>query len=428
MTSIIGVALGPRLVRAVRVNGWVRRRIKAVELEWDPDNPVEAVAALRAQLGSAQRVALAIEPSFLFVKQVKLPPVPTEEKRRILSLEPERFFPVRGEDIVVAVREDDNLVFAAAEARLKDWIAALESLGRVDMVEPAPVALARVLGRAAGTRTTVLLDGQDGAINLVAVSDGRVPAARQVAWETAAAGGTLPDGANGPPRAHVSPWVDAAPGGDEAHVHRLRSALPGITLEPLPTIDGVAARFQSAYGAALGVGRQLNGALVSPELAHRITRRRRGDIVAAAATFVAALVLALASLDAVRGRAARELAAEVHTLQQRSSRVLAMRAEAEALSREARAVAQVEATRPDVLGALLSISRRLPRQAFVRSVRGVGADWQIDGHARDAASLVPALETAPELEGVRFLTATSRMPIGTRTYESFSIALRYVRP
>jgi hypothetical protein len=132
-------------------------------------------------------------------------------------------------------------------------------------------------------------------------------------------------------------------------------------------------------------------------------------------------------LDAARARAARVLAAEVQTLQQRAGDIIAVRAEAAALDREARAVAQLDATRPDPLGALLTISRRMPRDAFARSIRGVGSEWQIDGQARDAAPLVPTFEGAPDLERVRFLSATRRLSFGRQSYETFSIALQYVR-
>jgi hypothetical protein len=75
---------------------------------------------------------------------------------------------------------------------------------------------------------------------------------------------------------------------------------------------------------------------------------------------------------------------------------------------------------------LLALSERLPRDAYLQAARGTGAEWQIDGFARDAASLVPLLEGDPRFENVRFLSATNRLPSGSGAHESFSIALHFV--
>src|SRR2546421_10484135 len=119
----LGIELGPRIVRGVRLEGWFRPRARGVEVECDPDNPVEAVEALRQHLGPAHRIAVALDLPLLFIKQVKLPPLSETEKRNILRLEPERFFAVRAEEMVPAVRSDDGLVFAAREVPLAEWIA-----------------------------------------------------------------------------------------------------------------------------------------------------------------------------------------------------------------------------------------------------------------------------------------------------------------
>src|SRR5205823_12405420 len=110
----LGVELGPRAIRAVRVEGWPRRGTRVVEIEWDPDSPDEAVGTLAEHLGAVRRIAVAVDLPLLFIKRVKLPALPAAERRNILRLEPERFFAVRSEDLVSAVRDDD-LVFAVKE-------------------------------------------------------------------------------------------------------------------------------------------------------------------------------------------------------------------------------------------------------------------------------------------------------------------------
>src|SRR2546422_9104580 len=135
--------------------------------------------SLRQHLGPARRIAVALDVPLLFMKWVKLPPLGEPEKRNILRLEPERFFPVRAEEIVPAVRDDD-FVFAAKETPLAAWVAALVELGPVDMVEPGPLALARALAQVQVTGAVVLLDrGADG-IGVVEIREGRVTRARRV--------------------------------------------------------------------------------------------------------------------------------------------------------------------------------------------------------------------------------------------------------
>src|SRR5436309_8088453 len=128
MMARLGVELGARALRGVQLDGWLRPRARAVEIECDPANPAEAVEALRQHLGPARRIAVALDMPLLFIKQVKLPPLSELEKRDILRLEPERFFAVRAEEMVPAVRSDDGLVFAARETPLAEWIAALQEL------------------------------------------------------------------------------------------------------------------------------------------------------------------------------------------------------------------------------------------------------------------------------------------------------------
>src|SRR3989442_12992876 len=98
MMARLGIELGARTLRAVRLEGWYRTRARTVEIEWDGAHPAEAVAALRQHLGPARRIALALDLPLLFTKQVKLPALGPAGKRSILPPEPERLFalPPRG--------------------------------------------------------------------------------------------------------------------------------------------------------------------------------------------------------------------------------------------------------------------------------------------------------------------------------------------
>jgi len=416
----LGIELGARALRGVRLEGWYRPRARVVEVEWDPDNPAEAVEALRQHLGPAQRVAMTLDLPLLFVKQVKLPPLSEAEKRNILRLEPERFFAVRAEELVPAVRGDDDLVFAAREAPLANWVAALQELGPVDVIEPGPVALARALACAQLTAAVVLLDGQRDGVGVVEIREGRVTWARRVFGELEDATAALRENGGATRTIYLTPW-------NEDRVSVLRALLPEAMVRPLPAVADVVAPFLPAYGAALAIGTKpiFARTLVSPELGARVTARWRRALVLAVAAGIGALVFALASADAWRARATRELETGLQSLRQRAAPALALQSQLEALGREAQAIRQIERGRPDPLGVLLALSKQLPAGAYLRGMRWSGVEWQIDGYAANASRLVAQLGEAPEFKEVRFLSATTRVNLADRTYESFVLAFRY---
>src|SRR2546427_4380564 len=150
MMARLGIELGARTLRGVRLEGWYRTRARTVEIEWDREHPAEAVAALRQHFGPARRIALALDLPLLFTKQVQLPALGPAGKRSILRLEPERFFPVRGEDIVPAGRGGDKLVFAAREGPLAEGGGAPQQLGAGGGIEAGALAPARALARGGG--------------------------------------------------------------------------------------------------------------------------------------------------------------------------------------------------------------------------------------------------------------------------------------
>ena len=426
MMARLGVELGPRAVRGVRLEGWFRPRARAVEVECDPDNPVEAVEALRQHLGPAHRIAVAIDLPLLFIKQVKLPPLSEPEKRNILRLEPERFFPVRAEELVPAVRGDDNLVFAAKEAALATWVAALEQLGPVEVIEPGPVALARALTQAqlkrggGGGGGVVLFDGQRDGVGIVEIREGRVTRARRLFGALEDAAAVLRDNGSAPGTIYLTPW-------NEDRVRMLAAVLPEVIARPLPTVTDIVGPFLPAYGAALAIGGRPNFArtLVPPELGGRIRVRWRRELGLAVAAAAAAVVFAFASADAWRAGVTRGLEASLQSLQQRAAPALALQNQLQTLAREAQAIQQSERERPDPLGVLLALSKQLPAGAYLRGIRWSGSDWQIDGYAPNASRLVAQLGAAPEFKEVRFRSATTRAAVGDRTYENFSLAFRY---
>ena len=418
MSYRIGVEIGPRRIRAVGLGRGVRR--EAVELDWDGVAIAAAMAELRERLGPARVVAIALDPEWMFAKRVRLPPVTAEERARILTLEPERFFPVRGEALVVATRADDDLVFAARQSQLEGWVAAAERLGPVERVEPGPEALARTLAAAGVVDGTVIHAGVPGQVAAIRIAGGRVAASRRVRGSAADAAAAGVDGEVGTTDLYLAPWSDAA-------AAEVRERVPGATVGPVPAPEGLAPDFACAYGAVLGLREGDGSGLVPPGLARRLVRRRRGRAGLAVAALVVACAFGLFSLDASRTRAATRVDAELARLRSETADIVALQAEGARLEAEVRVLDAIAGDRPNVLDVLLEVSRLLPADAYLRGIGGgAGDQWELDGYARNAAGLIPVLESSAAFADVRFRAATMRMRVGNDEYESFALALRHV--
>jgi Tfp pilus assembly protein PilN len=416
----LGLELGPKVIRAVYLTGWKQSRVRTLEVHWNPADPEEAIAALGESLGRTRRLAVAVDLSFLFAKQVNLPPLPPAEKRRVLSLEPERFFPVRGEELVMATRVEDNLVFAARASLLGNWLTALEALGEVELVEPSPVSLARAVGRVVPTEATILMEEAQEGIGIAEIKAGRVRRVRRIRSDPVELASAVAAAADGTAPIYLRPLNGSQ------EWHPAGSGAPAA--DPLPTISGVAPPYLAAYGAALGLGGQLDEALLSTELRGRITGRRRRSRVFAGLAATLGVLFALLSLDGFRSRTLRKLETEIAQVRDAALGVLALKSLGDTLEQEARMVAAMGTGRPDPVAAFAALTRRLPPGAYLTALRASGSDWQIDGYAREAAPLVPRLEEDPLFSDVHFLTATSRTRLNRQVYESFSIALRLVPP
>jgi hypothetical protein len=415
----LGIELDVGVIRAVRIPSG-RGPIQVMETAWDPERPEDAVRLLREALGAATEVSVALALPLLLVKRVKLPPVPGPDRAAILQLEPQRFFAVRLDDLVAAVRDDDDLVFAVREAPLTQWLTALQSLGPVSRVEPSPLAIARALGEGKVTDTVVLLDGaaKGAGVGLVEIRSGRVTQARRLYGELADAASALGNGESAV-GVMVEPW-------DEERARQLTARVPSAAPVPLPSIGDVSPSFLPAYGAARGTDRSLAHALMPDHLRAGIRRRRQRGLLLAGLAAVAALVFAITSLLAWKDRSAAAIETEIQALKSRAGQALALQTQFETVNRQANAIARVSAERAAPLSVLLALSKRLPRDAYLRSLRASGAEWQIEGHAGQAAQLIQVLGAAPEFRGIRFLAATNRVQVDERSYETFSLAFQFV--
>ena len=175
MPDRIGLELLADRVRAVALDRRGRAARATADVPWDPARPDAAVAELRARLGSARRIGVAVGLAFLDVQRVSLPPVKGDARRRMIALDPSRVFPLR-EPVVVALADDaaparqsgsdaerGEPAFAVPRELVRRWTAAFETWAPVESVESAPTALARAL--ATGTAPT------DGEHRLPAAAD-----------------------------------------------------------------------------------------------------------------------------------------------------------------------------------------------------------------------------------------------------------------
>ena len=380
MSDRVGIELSLDSVRAVAIDRWRKTPRAAIELPWTPVRPAETVAALRQALGPTSWIALSIGLGFLHIKQVKLPPAPVAERRRMLALEPDRFFPVQDQALAVAIVNDENLAFAIDADQLERWVSAFEEWAPVEIVEPAPLSIARALGP--GTTGTFGVAAGPGEQSTIELQHGGVRSARRMF-------------ANG---------------------DRQAAALPSTT--------AVAASHLAAYGTILGMAEPLDAMLLTDSQSARLRARRLRRVGTAAVVCATAFVLAIWSVDRSRQRRLDRIRQEIVALTPNAREAIDLRDRLAATEREASAISQLAAQRPDPLPILAALSAQLPAGATVLNIRSNGTDWQIEGRARDAAAIVPLLDRDQRFDDVRFLSASSRFREGDRTYETFSIAFR----
>ena len=381
MTVQIGLELTEDRIRAVTVSRFTRSPRETFEIRWDPRAPRDAVLLLRQQLGQVAAIGLSIGLAFLHAKHIQLPPVSSEERRGILTLEPDRFFAIESEEIAVSTQGDSDLVFAADAARVDSWVSAFEEWGPVVVIEPAPASAVRVIGLSGVSSGVFEISSAGSEKGIIELDEGALVSARLV---------------------------------DDVSTSNAR---------PLPAARGVSREFALAYGVALGSSAPLDDMLLSAAAARRIRSRRRTGFARAAVTFALALAFVVISFDRSRARVLERAQREIAQLAPRVEGPASLEARMAQLDLESSAVRSAGTAHPDPVAVIAAISRRLPRDAVVMSLRADGDQWEIDGTARDAASIVPALDADPSLENVHFLSASSRFNEGNRTYETFSVAL-----
>jgi Tfp pilus assembly protein PilN len=391
--SRLGIEATPATLRAVAMRRLGRGVSRCVEVPWDPESPAEGIAALGAQCGPVDSLALAVGLGFTSVVRAELPPAPHEARERMLALEPERFF-ATAEPLETALVPGSDVAFGVSRAQLARWVAAFESLAPVTRVDPSAVAFARALRPVAGrngTRSDVLasqatrtyaLDAGEGERGLITMRGSRVVSVRRVAGD----------------------------------------AEPDAEYSAVPRIPDIAPTFLAALGAVLGDDASQQGTLWPVERRRAAQHTAARQMATALLAAVAGLVLAGAAFDRWRERTLVALEAEAERLTLEAAPALAAQQRLMLLAREDDIVRQVVGQRSNPAAGLAAIGLALPNDAVVTVARGTGSRWQIDGTARNVAPLVPRLDRSGAFENVRSLAASSRFLDGTRSRETFSIA------
>jgi Tfp pilus assembly protein PilN len=378
----VGVEIAATRLYAVALAAWGDRPRALAEADWDPAHPAAAVAVLASRLGRVGRIALGLGLDSLHVKHVDLPQASTAIRRQMVAVEPDRFFPVQDERVVIGLAGD--VAFAADQTMLERWVEAFETWAPVESVEASPVALARALAPQGDGRYAFPLG--DGSAGVIDVRGGAFAAARHV----------------------------AAGAADEARTGA----------QAVPTVRGVPANSLAAWGAALGLDGDVDAMMLDGAQRRIVERRRVRRLAGAAAACAIALGFSLWALDRSRDDVLARLTAEQTALETRAAPAAALQTRLTALDQEAAVSRRVSADRSDPLRVLAALGERLPRDVTVLNARAMGDEWRIDGTSTNAAAILPALDGDPRFADARFLAATARYREGGKTYESFSLAFR----
>ncbi|MDX2183250.1 MAG: hypothetical protein SFW08_04620 [Gemmatimonadaceae bacterium] len=373
---------------AIRQSSWrgASLRTRTIPLA-SADEPAAVIARLVADEGPARRVLVAVGLDQLHVKQVQLPPVARDDKHRMLTVDPPRWFAVPPDaSLAIALAPGDDVAFGVSAEWLDRWIAAAEAWGPVERVEAAPLALARQLARSGIRDGVVAVDaapGESGRMTLVA---GRVTQVRRSVHASGAASGTT---------------------------------------EPLRAVpdDG----FDTARGLLAPHATDRAAALETPAHAARLTRRLRWRLGVAVAAAAAALLLTVLAWDNARARRLAWLEAEIARARVIAAPTLAQLDSIRALDAEVALIDGVASTRGDVLAPLGALSDQLPSGAVAQRIRLAAGEGQIDGSAPSAARVLDALTAGATFRNVRFLGPTARVAggeaRGATPRETYSIGL-----
>ncbi len=380
MSKTLGVEIGTERVRAVlsgRGND-----VRTFDLPIGAARIDDAVAQLRAAIGDVGKIGIAIGLGSLHVKSVKLPPASATERRRMLSVEPDRWFAVpSGVSTAVSLVGAGDIALGADGAMVDGCVAAFSAWGSVVRMEAAPVALARAMRASGISSGTAMLDAASGEFGSVVLRDGMLQSVRRARSD----------------------------GSTEERATPTRTQ----DLDP---------QFSVALGAALEFDDSLDEMLLTPALERSFQAAIRRQVFAWGAAAALAVCASIWAAGVSRERLLTALESELVTARAGAATGSALSQQAVALDREVSAIKITTDSRMDALAAFAALGVRLPTEAVAQRVRIVGNEWQIEGNTGKAAAVLAALAAEPTFERVRFLAPSNRFRDGNAERETFAIA------
>jgi hypothetical protein len=358
--------------------------VRTLVLPFALDRVDDIVSQLASSVGPVTQITLSIGLSHLGVQRVSLPPVSHDERRRMLALEPDRWFAAvytttPAISLVSDNTADGAMAMAADAAFVEACAAAFEAWGPVDRVEAAPVSLARALNARGRRSATCALDAAPGEVGLLTLTDGTLTSVR-------------------------------------------RRRDDGTTVQRLRVADSIAEEFSVAFGAALAADDDGDDMLLTPALSSGFASRARRAIAGWAAAAVVAVCAAVWAAGVSRTRVLDALDREIIQERSRAAVASGLALRAMAVDREIAVITSTTSLRDDPLETLAALGVRLPVHAVAQRVRQNGADWQIEGNAKSGAEVLASLAAEPRFDRVRFLAPSNRFRDGTTDRETFAIA------
>jgi hypothetical protein len=420
----IGLALrGDLLVAraapsALPGDAWSRTLTEAPDTQGAWPDLERAMGELRALLPATAKVTASVMllPPLVQLRNIDLPPLRPDERRRALTRDASRWFVgAREPQIVDAVPTGiaSAVVAAAVPMRFAEAIVrAGKSAGiAVRTVQPAPWGWAALLEPARRDSTLAMVVPGPHGVDIIQLARGTVTAVRRL---------RIGDGLT-----HELNTLLAAEGATGASAVVIGS---GALAESLTTGLGVRgiARRDDAAGLAASMAAHVRGPELLPEdarAAHAVGVTRTARTLAFAAT---ALALMAAGVELWGGH--RQLAGlkqERATIHNHVERAIAARDSVTVLEAQFSVVATTAHAAPRWTAVLVDLTRALPDDAHLVSFAAAGDSIMLVGEAAHAADVFDALRRDVRIAGVRADAPIRReFGAGRSQVERFSVIAR----
>jgi hypothetical protein len=401
-----------------------------------PEALADACLRLALESGVRQRSAvLALARSLTYTKSVQLPPLSTEDRLKLVTIQPERFFPVSDRALVCDLEPGANGASAVAHAteaeQLESVVEALQGRGfRIRAVVPGSAALQRAAIRGVpglSSSNWLLVRPEGGGLTAHAFQARALRVSRRMENF-----GADPEGAfHEIARTAASSFEDGSSinevrwsgwNGLPAAVQRVASATLAVPVRDLPELP-VGSEGLAAYGAALaGLEEAPRPDLMPPAVRARRRQQGRWITIACGALALLTLLALIWALGERQDRRLRQLQSAITATRAGAVAASQARDELDVLENRIGAVQRRMEQRAAWLHLLQEVSTALPTTAWIGNLTvEPSGEVSLSGYAATASALIPALQATAALERVQFAAPTTRANVGRRELEAFNI-------